>query len=147
MVVVSHLFLFLWKSFRGRFDSWKSNLPLFGTIYFPIAPFLCIYYYPQNKLYPTMRHIKINTRPTKTFGSISIISIPTAIKNNANPITFFIALLHVVYPLFIICLILPNYSASFNISATSFSITFSSFLEENRSTTSGTISKIFVIVS
>ncbi len=32
MVVVSHLFLFLWKSFRGRFDSYKSNLPLFGTI-------------------------------------------------------------------------------------------------------------------
>ena len=32
MVVVSHLFLFLWKSFRGRFDSCKSNLPLFGTI-------------------------------------------------------------------------------------------------------------------
>ena len=38
MVVVSHLFLFLWKSFRGRFDSCESNLPLFGTIYFPIAP-------------------------------------------------------------------------------------------------------------
>ena len=49
MVVVSHLFLFLWKSFRGRFDSCESNLPLFGTIYFPIAPivvegaFLCYY--------------------------------------------------------------------------------------------------------
>ena len=28
MVVVSHLFLFLWKNFRGRFDSCKSNLPL-----------------------------------------------------------------------------------------------------------------------
>ena len=42
MVVVSHLFLFLWKSFRGRFDSCESNLPLFGTIYFPIAPFMLI---------------------------------------------------------------------------------------------------------
>lgn len=41
MVVVSHLFLFLRKSFRGRFDLYESNLPLFGNIYFPIAPF-CI---------------------------------------------------------------------------------------------------------
>ena len=39
MVVVSHLFLSLRKSFRGRFDSCESNLPLFGTIYFPTAPF------------------------------------------------------------------------------------------------------------
>ncbi len=34
MVVVSHLFLFLRKSFRGRFDSCESNLPLFGTIHY-----------------------------------------------------------------------------------------------------------------
>ena len=40
MVVVSHLFLSLRKSFRGRFDSCESNLPLFGTIYFPTAPFI-----------------------------------------------------------------------------------------------------------
>ena len=39
MVVVSHLFLFLWKSFRGRCDSHESHLPLIRTIYFPIAPF------------------------------------------------------------------------------------------------------------
>ena len=39
MVVVSHLFLFLWKSFRGGFDSCESNPPLFRTIYFPTAPF------------------------------------------------------------------------------------------------------------
>ncbi len=38
MVVVSHLFLFLWKSFKGRCDSHESHLPLFRTIYFPIAP-------------------------------------------------------------------------------------------------------------
>ena len=43
MVVVSHLFLFLRKSFRGRFDLYESNLPLFGTIYFPTAP-----YFSQN---------------------------------------------------------------------------------------------------
>ena len=42
MVVVSHLFLSLRKSFRGRFDSCESNLPLFGTIYFPTAPFLYV---------------------------------------------------------------------------------------------------------
>ena len=39
MVVVSHLFLFLWKSFKGRCDSHESHLPLFRTIYFPIAPY------------------------------------------------------------------------------------------------------------
>ena len=38
MVVVSHLFLFLCKSFRGRCDSHESHLPLFGTTYFPTAP-------------------------------------------------------------------------------------------------------------
>ena len=38
MVVVSHLFLFLCKSFRGRYDSNESHLPLFGTTYFPTAP-------------------------------------------------------------------------------------------------------------
>ena len=44
MVVVSHLFLFLRKSFRGRFDLYESNLPLFGTIYFPTAPFISEYF-------------------------------------------------------------------------------------------------------
>ena len=39
MVVVSHLFFFLQKSFRGIFDSCESNMPLFGTIYFPTAPY------------------------------------------------------------------------------------------------------------
>ena len=38
MVVVSHLFFFFAKSFRGRCDSYESHLPLFGTIYFPTAP-------------------------------------------------------------------------------------------------------------
>ena len=37
MVVVSHLFFFY--SLLGRFDSCEPNLPLFGTIYFPTAPF------------------------------------------------------------------------------------------------------------
>ena len=39
MVVVSHLFFFLRKYFRGRCDSLESHRPLSGTIYFPIAPF------------------------------------------------------------------------------------------------------------
>ena len=39
MVVVSHLFLFLEDKFRGRCDSHESHLPLFRTIYFPIAPY------------------------------------------------------------------------------------------------------------
>ena len=40
MVVVSHLSLFLGDKFRGRCDSRESHLPLFKTIYFPIAPFV-----------------------------------------------------------------------------------------------------------
>ena len=38
MVVVSHLFFFFAKSFRGRCDSHESHRPLLGTIYFPTAP-------------------------------------------------------------------------------------------------------------
>ena len=43
MVVVSHLFFLFAKSFRGRCDSHESHLPLFGTIYFPTAPFLALH--------------------------------------------------------------------------------------------------------
>ena len=39
MVVVSHLFFFLRKYFRGRCDLVESHRPLSGTIYFPTAPF------------------------------------------------------------------------------------------------------------
>ena len=39
MVILSHLFLFLRESFRGRCDSHESHLPLFRTIYFPTAPY------------------------------------------------------------------------------------------------------------
>ena len=42
MVVVSHLFFFFAKSFRGRCDSHESHLPLFGAIYFPTAPFFVV---------------------------------------------------------------------------------------------------------
>lgn len=42
MVVVSHLFFFLRKYFRGRCDSGESHRPLSGTIYFPTAPSIFI---------------------------------------------------------------------------------------------------------
>lgn len=61
-------------------------------------------YYPQNKLYPSIRHIKIRKMPRNSLGSINMINIPTATKNSANPATFFIARLHAMYSLFIICL-------------------------------------------
>ena len=40
MVVVSHLFLFYGKISGADVTWYESHLPLFGTIYFPIAPFL-----------------------------------------------------------------------------------------------------------
>ena len=39
MVVVSHLFLFYGKISGADVTWYESHLPLFGTIYFPIAPF------------------------------------------------------------------------------------------------------------
>jgi len=42
MVVVSHLFLFYGKISGADVTWYESHLPLFGTIYFPIAP-LCGY--------------------------------------------------------------------------------------------------------
>ena len=40
MVVVSHLFLFYGKISGADVTWYESHLPLFGTIYFPIAPFI-----------------------------------------------------------------------------------------------------------
>ena len=42
MVVVSHLFLFYGKISGADVTWYESHLPLFGTIYFPIAPYLFI---------------------------------------------------------------------------------------------------------
>ncbi|WP_419093899.1 hypothetical protein, partial [[Clostridium] scindens] len=42
MVVVSHLFLFYGKISGADVTWYESHLPLFGTIYFPIAPFLYV---------------------------------------------------------------------------------------------------------
>ncbi len=41
MVVVSHLFLFYGKISGADVTWYESHLPLFGTIYFPIAPSFC----------------------------------------------------------------------------------------------------------
>lgn len=44
MVVVSHLFLFYGKISGADVTWYESHLPLFGTIYFPIAPLcFCMY--------------------------------------------------------------------------------------------------------
>ena len=42
MVVVSHLFLFYGKISGADVTWYESHLPLFGTIYFPIAPLFCV---------------------------------------------------------------------------------------------------------
>ncbi|WP_418629313.1 hypothetical protein, partial [[Clostridium] scindens] len=44
MVVVSHLFLFYGKISGADVTWYESHLPLFGTIYFPIAPFQVLLY-------------------------------------------------------------------------------------------------------
>ena len=44
MVVVSHLFLFYGKISGADVTWYESHLPLFGTIYFPIAPFVFYIY-------------------------------------------------------------------------------------------------------
>ncbi len=85
--------------------------------------------------------------PQNVFDKIIIIIIPIAIKNNANPITLFmipspntfLGILYAVYYLFD--------SASSKISTTSSSVIFFSLRDPKRSSTSGTISRIFVIVS
>ena len=45
MVVVSHLFFFLAKNFRGRCDSNESHRPLYRIIYFPTTPFFIFKFY------------------------------------------------------------------------------------------------------
>ena len=39
LYITGDLMFLLWKSFKGRCDSHESHLPLFRTIYFPIAPY------------------------------------------------------------------------------------------------------------
>ncbi|EDR46330.1 hypothetical protein DORFOR_02941 [Dorea formicigenerans ATCC 27755] len=51
MVVVSHLFLFLWKNFRDRCDLCESHLSLFENIYFPIVPCFGTIYFPTVPLF------------------------------------------------------------------------------------------------
>ncbi len=49
MVVVSHLFLFYGKISGADVTWYESHLPLFGTIYFPIAPFSECLSYGENE--------------------------------------------------------------------------------------------------
>ena len=97
----------------------------------------------------------IHKTVTNVLGKSMAITSPIAIPNSANPTTRFIF----IYPPLIIYLILfyasptpgitGNYctSALSRISFTSFSSSFESLPPVNLSTMSGTISRIFVIVS
>ena len=91
--------------------------------------------------------------PHTRLGRSIIINMPMAIQNSAKPHTFFIVFAP-VRPVGIsyagIRLFIPftyTSSSESKMSITSSSVIFSSFPEVNLSTTSGTMSRIFVIVS
>ena len=65
MVVVSHLFFFFAKSFRGRCDSHESHLPLFGTIYFPTAPNSFIRKNRPGQLDTFLKSVQFEHKPEK----------------------------------------------------------------------------------
>lgn len=67
MVVVSHLFLFYGKISGADVTWYESHLPLFGTIYFPIAPF---HIYLQNRI----REILPSETPTPSLFLPSSLS-------------------------------------------------------------------------
>lgn len=109
----------------------------------------------QNSLYPSMRKMIVNMTPHTRFGSSIMINIPIAVQNNAKPHTFFMAslpneggltyLMHVRERIFRV--IYLSSSSESRISITSFSVIRSSLPAVKRSITSGTISRILVIVS
>ena len=104
----------------------------------------------QNNTYPSSRHMIIIATSRNVLESIITSSMPTAIQNNANPMTLFIFHTQIHFLLYSMHFFL-TYSCSFSpfsrISTTSSSVIFLSFPEENLSITSGTISRIFVMVS
>ena len=55
MVVVSHLFLFYGKISGADVTWYESHLPLFGTIYFPIAPYSDAYVGDSGRLQVTFQ--------------------------------------------------------------------------------------------
>lgn len=93
--------------------------------------------------------------PINRLGIKIMIVIPTAMKNNANPINrrmSVTSLLTVIYSSSICAHLCFMFYFSFSFASskrsdTSSSVNFSSFLEEKRSKRSGTISKSFVMVS
>ena len=112
-------------------------------------------YQQLNSKYPARIQISISITVQKVFSRNIVINIPIATKNSANPATRFIYVprfKHFLYFQFMqafcsyACPFLSA-SASLSISFTSFSVTVFSPLELKRSITSGTISRIFVIVS
>ena len=112
-------------------------------------------YQQLNSKYPARIQISISITVQKVFSRNIVINIPIATKNSANPATRFIYVprfKHFLYFQFMqafcsyACPFLSA-SASLSISFTSFSVTVFSPLDLKRSITSGTISRIFVIVS
>lgn len=103
----------------------------------------------QNRRNDTIKRQSITTIPQTSPGSSIIRNMPAAIQNNANPQTFFINTSPRDFCCFIVFTGSVFYSSSSEsrISMTSFSVIVPSFFSVKRSTTSGIISKIFVIVS
>lgn len=66
----------------------KLEIYKIQIVYF--QDYFCIHFsfYPQKRLYPTARLIKMIIRPM-ALGRISMRNIPIANQINANPITFF----------------------------------------------------------
>ena len=76
MVVVSHLFFFLRKYFRGRCDSGESHRPLSGTIYFPTAP--CIYISCQSSC------LVVATAPARIYCNRCLGSAATGLRESTG---------------------------------------------------------------
>ena len=123
----------------------KKQMPSFGHLLS----------YLQNRQYPVRNNAIMMVIPHGILDSRSMINIPAAIQISANPISRFKDTSHPPSSFTAsICCCFQNstyfssaFSASSRISDTSASVTLSSFFSVNRSTRSGTISRILVIVS
>ena len=103
-------------------------------------------FYLQNNTYPSAIKPPISTNTQKVFGKNTLISIPIPIQNKEKPSTHFI----VKHPfLTIVCipgLKLHDYSEA-SVSSALFSFLSESLFGVNLFTRSGTISRIFVMLS
>lgn len=114
----------------------------------------CFCVQQQNSRYPIIRQMIVRMTPQIRFGSSIMMNIPIAIQNRANPHSFFTLPLPGTFFLYLYAAnhkCIPDQSwfssSESRISMTSFSVIRSSFVDEKRSTISGTISRIFVTVS